>query len=340
MSEKIRFGLIGLGTMGLIYARLAEQNPSVELVALCDRDKTVLSSTEKEFPNTSKYTDIESMILKSDLNAVGIITPDFAHFDPVKVCCQAGVNLLIEKPLATNVAEAESMVTEIQKAGILCQLAYTNRWNPPYVTAKNLISSGQLGEVSSLNARINNSISTPTEMLGWAEKSSPAWFLMTHALDISRYLSEDEPIEVFARGVKKKLVSMGINVFDTVHAVFQLSSGASLFIESSWILPNGMPLNFDFKYEIIGTDSTLMIDTHDQGLHLATPEKLNHPVSLFIKRYGKYTGHLQAMIDSFFHSILRNEKPIVNEMDGLLAVLAIDAVHRSIDSGRPEKISL
>lgn len=339
MSDKIRFGLVGLGTMGMLYARLANQNPHVDLVAICDRDNSRLSSVDKDFPEVSKFSDIESLLKEAKPDAVGIITPDFAHFDPVMLCCRAGANLLIEKPLAMNVAEAQNMVTMIQKAGILCQIAYTNRWNPPYVVAKNLISSGQLGEISSLNARINNAISTPTMMLSWAEKSSPAWFLMTHALDIARYLSEDEPIEVFAKGVKKKLVALGINTFDTIHAIFQLSSGASLFIESSWILPNGMPLNFDFKYEIIGADSSLTIDTHDQGLHLATPEKLKHPVSLFVNRYGKYVGHLQAMFDSFFDSIKQNETPIANEIDGLRAVLAIDAVHRSIDSGRPEKIS-
>ncbi len=333
MTNKTRFGILGLGTMGLLYARLANQNPDIDLVAICDRDEARLGEVGKKFPTASKYSDVADMIKNSDLDAMAIITPDFAHYEPVILGAQAGLHLLIEKPLAMNVEEAKKMAEAIQSAGVVCQIAYTNRWNPPYVVAKNMILSGQLGEISSLNARINNAISTPTKMLKWAEKSSPAWFLMTHALDIARYLSDEEVVQVYATGVKKKLVSMGINAYDTIQALFKLSTGTSLFIESSWILPDGMPLNFDFKYEIIGTDSMLTVDTHDQGMHLATSERFSHPVSLMVNRYGKLAGHSQAMFDSFVESVRSGRTPAATEVDGLQAVIAIDAVHRSLETG-------
>lgn len=333
MSERTRIGILGLGTMGLLYARLANQNPDVDLAAICDRNEARLDEVGKEFPTASKYSEAADMVKGSELDAMAIITPDFAHFEPVILGAQAGLHLLIEKPLAMNVEEAKKMVEAIRSAGVTCQIAYTNRWNPPYVAAKNMILSGQLGEVSSLNARINNAISTPTKMLRWAENSSPAWFLMTHALDIARFLSEEEVVQVFAAGVKKKLVSMGIDAYDTIQALFKLSSGTSLFIESSWTLPNGMPLNFDFKYEIIGTESMLTVDTHDQGLHLATSERFNHPVSLLVNRFGKLAGHSQAMFDSFIESVRNGKTPVATEFDGLQAVIAIDAVHRSLETG-------
>lgn len=338
MPKKIRFGVLGLGTMGFLYARLANQNPDVELVAICDNDEEKLCEVGEHFPNTAKYTDLATMINRSELEALGVITPDFLHFEPVLLGVQHGLHLLIEKPLAMKVEEAKIMVEAIQSAGITCQIAYTNRWTPAYVAAKNLISSGQIGKVSSINARINNTISTPTKMLKWSERSSPAWFLMTHALDIARYFSGEEVTQVYAIGVKEKLVSMGIDAYDTIHALFNFSSGISVFIESCWTLPDSMPLIFDFKYEVIGTDSMLTIDTHDQGLHMATPERYNHPVSLLINRYGKLTGHSQAMFDSFFEAIQTRRRPIANEYDGLQAVLAIDAVHQSLKLGKPVKV--
>jgi len=340
MTKKIRFGVLGLGTMGILYARLAQQNPDVDLVAICDKDESRLELVAGEFPTASKFSDMAEMIRQSKLDAVGVITPDFAHFDPVIMGAEAGLHLLIEKPLAMEVESARIMAEAIRSAGVKCQIAYTNRWNPPYVAAKNLITAGQLGQISSLNARINNAISTPTKMLRWAAMSSPAWFLMTHALDIARYLSDEEVVQVYANGVKKKLISMGIDAYDTIHALFQLSSGSSLFIESSWTLPNGMPLNFDFQYEIIGTESAMTVNTHDQGLHLATSERFTHPVSLFVNRYGKLAGHSQAMFDSFFESIIDDRKPVATEFDGLQAVIAIDAVHKSLAAGKPVELSL
>lgn len=340
MPEKIRLGIIGLGTMGRTYARLAEQNPDVELVTICDQDAKRLEEAKDEHPQVVGYSEYEQMYAEAKLDAVGIITPDFAHYDPVVKAARAGINLLVEKPLSMEVEEAWRMVTAIRQAGVICQVAYTNRWGPPYVAARNLIQSGQLGEIISMNARLNNTLTTPTEMLRWSSKSSPAWFLMTHALDVARWLSGQEPIEVYAQGVKKKLVALGIDTYDSIQALFRLSSGGSLTLESCWTLPKGMPLIFDFKYEIIGSESTIFVDTHDQGVHLATAERLTHPVSLFIQRYGAYVGHLQAMFDGFVEAVRKQTRPIANEEDGLRATIAIAAVHDSLKSGKPIAIRM
>jgi predicted dehydrogenase len=333
MGDTIRFAIIGLGTMGRLYALLAEQNPKVTLVAICDRDAQSLEEAGEEHAGAAKYADYERMLKEVDLEAIGIMTPDFAHCAPAIAAAQAGCHLLIEKPMAMDVGEAHRIVAAVRESRVRCQVAYTNRWTPPYVAARNLISSGQLGEVTSLNARINNTLITPTQMLRWVTRSSPGWFLMTHALDIGRWLSDTEPVQTYAHGVKKVLISKGIDAYDTIQALFQLASGGTLFIESSWILPRGMPLIFDFKYEIIGTEAVMTVDTHDQGIHLVTEEKLTHPVSLFLQRYGTYVGHSQAMFDSFIDSVVMDEKPLVNEEDGLRATAAIAAVHESLRTG-------
>lgn len=340
MPEKIRLGVVGLGTMGRTYARLAEQNPRVTLAAICDEDADHLEQVEHEHAGAVGYRDYETMLAKGDLDAVVVATPDFAHHAPTIAAAQAGCHLLIEKPLAMDVGEARGMVSAIQKAGVRCQMAFTNRWNPPHVAAHKLIASGELGDILSLNARINNTLATPTEMLKWAARSSPAWFLMVHALDVGRWLSGSEPVSVCAFGVKAKLILMGIDTYDVIHALFRLASGGTLFIESSWVLPRGMPLIFDFKYEVIGSEAAVTVDTHDQGVHLLTSRRLVHPVSLFLERYGMLVGHMQGMFDGFVDAVASDEKPLVDEVDGLRATIAIAAVHESLHSGKPVLIQL
>ena len=168
----MKLGLIGLGNMGRMYVRLAGQNPAVELVSVCDASRERLEQAVQEHPGAHPYTDFDEMFQREKLKAVGIMTPDTSHLAPALAASRAGCHMLIEKPLAMNEAEARQIVAAVREAGVFCQVAYTNRWNPPYVAARELIRSGKLGEVTSLNARINNTLFTPTKMLSWAAESS------------------------------------------------------------------------------------------------------------------------------------------------------------------------
>jgi len=184
-----------------------------------------------------------------------------------------------------------------------------------------------------LHSRINNTRFTPTKMLAWAARSSPAWFLMTHALDLACWFTEDQVRTVYAVGTKGLLTGLGIDVYDTIQALFTFRSGVVASIESCWVLPEGMPLIFDFQYEIVGTASAAFVDTHDQMVRLATQDRLVHPKTLLMDYQGQLLGHSQRMFDSFVWSVQENQRPLVNEMDGYHNVAAIAAVHESLRTG-------
>jgi predicted dehydrogenase len=329
----IKLGIVGLGTMGTLYARLAKQNPAVELRALCDLDAARLQTLGEQYPGVIPYGDLAQMFAGESLDAVCITTPDFAHLQPVLAAAAARCHILLEKPLATSVAEARQMVDAIRNAGIHCQVAYTNRWTPPYVAVKDMLAQGQLGRLVSLHSRINNTRFTPTKMLSWAARSSPAWFLMTHALDLACWFTDEHVRTVYAVGTKGFLSGLGIDVYDTIQALFTFGSGIVASIESCWILPEGMPLIFDFQYEIVGTASAAFVNTHDQMIHLATQDRLVHPKTLLMDYQGQLVGHSQQMFDSFVRAVEQNHRPLVDEMDGYYNVAAISAVHESLHTG-------
>lgn len=225
------------------------------------------------------------------------------------------------------------MVAAIQESGIRCQVAYANRWTPAYVAVKGMLEQGELGRLVSLHARINNTRFTPTRMLAWAARSSPAWFLMTHALDIASWFAVERVRSVYAVGTKGFLTGLGIDVYDTIQALFTFESGIVASIESCWILPEGMPLIFDFQYEVVGTESAAFVDTHDQMVHLATRDRFVHPKTLLMDYRGQLVGHSQQMFDSFVRAVEGDQAPLVNELDGLHNVEAIAAVHESLRTG-------
>ena len=92
------------------------------------------------------------------------------------------------------------MAAAVRRAGVLCQVAFENRWNPPYLAAKEAIERGDIGTVLSLNSRINDRIDVPLSMLSWGATSSPGWFLLSHTVDLARWLSGQEPVRVYAPG--------------------------------------------------------------------------------------------------------------------------------------------
>src|SRR5207244_3684269 len=159
------------------------------------------------------------------------------HREAVEAAAERGLAILVEKPLATTLEDAAAMAAAVRQAGVLCQVAFENRWNPPYVAAKEAIERGDVGTVLSLNSRINDRIDVPLGMLSWSARSSPGWFLLSHTVDMARWLSGREPTRVYAQGQKRVLSGKGLDTYDTLQAIVTFDGGLSAVFEASWILP-------------------------------------------------------------------------------------------------------
>jgi predicted dehydrogenase len=255
------------------------------------------------------------------------------HRESVEAAAERGLAILVEKPLATTLQDAEAMAGAVQRAGVLCQVAFENRWNPPYLAAKGAIERGEVGTVLSLNSRINDRIDVPLGMLRWGAASSPGWFLLSHTVDMARFLSGREPTRVYAQGQKTVLMSKGLDTYDTLQAIVTFAGGLSAVFEASWILPETLPMIVDVKYEIIGSDGALYIDWHDQGLHHVTKAGYQHPIVANLDVHGRPTGMPIWMLDSFITCVATGTTPLATLEDGLAAVRVVEAIHRSAQSG-------
>ena len=129
---------------------------------------------------------------KASIDAVSIVTPDFAHADIA--CCFADhkKDMLIEKPLATTRADAGRIVEAVQRNHVRCMVDLHNRWNAPFNTCKQMIDAGKLGTPYTAYIRHSDCKWVATDMLSWAAKSSILWFLGSHSLDTLRWLFDDE----------------------------------------------------------------------------------------------------------------------------------------------------
>ncbi|MBM9469032.1 Gfo/Idh/MocA family protein [Nakamurella leprariae] len=337
-SRPVRIGIVGAGIRGSLFARSISQHPDATVVAICDRAEALARALAVEHDARS-FTDHRELLAAGlELDALVVATPDFAHRDVAVDAAQAGLHLLIEKPLATTTDDARAITDAVERAGVKCVVGFENRWNPRFVAAKELIDAGSLGTVLTQVAHLHDTVFVPTEMLSWAGRSSPAWFLMPHTLDLLLWLTGKQVVSVYATGVKQHLVGRGVDTWDSVDASLTFTDGTTATLHSAWVLPVSHPAVYDLRVELVGTESALRIQGADQGVHLFSDQLRWAQWGTFVKD-GRLQGFPVEMAVSFIDHLLGRITDIPGLADGLVVTRVISAIDRSLASGQPEPVA-
>jgi predicted dehydrogenase len=328
----IKFGVIGTGIRGTTFSDVVKASPYAIMTAVCDVVKENAESAAKRY-GAKMFTDYRKMFDECNLDAVIISTPDNLHRDAVLSAVEHNLDMLVEKPFSTSIDESKEMTNAIKSKNLKCMIAFENRWNIPFTAAKNSIDGGELGKLLTINCRLNDTIFVPTQMLRWAANTTPAWFLFPHSIDLACWFGGKEAKKVYAAGTRKKLVSMGIDTYDSIQAIITFSDDTTACFTTSWILPESMPLVYDFKFEIIGEQSAIYIDTQNQMVYHAGKTKITNTHVLGTPVFGRPTSPSWFMMESFIDNLRNNTRPLANEDDALKNTTIVDAVHKSLKSG-------
>ena len=329
MTEERRILIVGAGTMGSGHARMLASGrvPGATLAGIVDIDGAraleVAAAT-----NSSAFGDIETAIRGTGATAAYVATPDALHRAPVEVLARAGLAILVEKPLATTNEDAAAMLDAVNAAGVHAEVNYSNRWNPPFVEAARTVDSGEIGEIRSFNVRLNNPVSSPRDRLGWSSNTTPAWFLMSHCLDLAYWLSRKRAVSVYASGGRGELAGYGIETYDWVHALVRYSDGADGVFESCWILPDSWPGGIEFNFRAIGTKGAITIDNTFQNI----------AVSAAHHRYPGTLNWAPQRFQAFVRAIDGQGKTRVSFDDGVEITRTLVAIHHSLESGSVEPV--
>ena len=329
----LHFGIIGMGVRGKLFLETIRQNPLAQVAAVCDSNPETIAAVEAQY-RVKGYQDFRKMMDEEVLDAVIVATPDFLHRDPVVYAAQKGIHLLVEKPFSTDELECAEMCKAIEENHVKCMVAFENRWNLPIAAVKEQITGGQVGDILNINARLNNRISSPTKNLKWARNSSVGWFLFPHILDMVLWFNGNKPVkQVYAVGTKKKLVSMGYDIYDSLQATISFEDGTNATLTSSWVLPETLALGYDLKLEIIGSQEAIYVNTYDQCVQQYTSTSINNVHSLSTPIDGRLTACPCYMVHHFIDCLHRDVQPESNAAMGALNTKIICAIHRSADEG-------
>lgn len=337
-SSSICVGVVGGGIRGAMFARALQEDGRSQVSAICDRNPTVLAHMTEQL-GVPGYAEVSEMLdAHPELQAAIIATPDFAHREAALLCAQAGLDLMIEKPLATDPVEAREIADAVARAGTRVMIGFENRWNVRYSSVRDKLHEGGAANISAQIISLNDTVFVPTVMLSWAAKSSPAWFLMPHSLDLACWIGDTHPVSVYAVGARDTLPSAGLNTWDRINAVFTMADGSHVILNSSWVLPESMPSVFDFRYEIQSASNVLHIDGANHGIVDYGPTAARWMQSAVYERGGRIHGVPIDMVRDFVGLVSGESVEVPGIEQGLLITAAIAAVHTSLETGQVVEI--
>lgn len=323
--------------MGRGHAEVLAAHPDAELTAVASGHyENAVALAEKY--DARAFETYEELLNSGTVDAVSVTTPDHLHADVMVAAAAAGVHMLVEKPLTTDVAAADRAVEAVKRAGVTAMCLYNHRWVPAYAQAHDLMA--QLGAPVLAYARKNDTIFVPTEMIGWAEKTTCAWFLSSHDIDLVTWLFADRIVEVYASARYGKLRSRGIDTPDGLQIQAQFAGGAVATFESAWIYPNTFPTTVDSYVTVIGEDGTIQLDRQAESISLSTDKAYSYPRNMLQRVvHGIPGGAYRDAIDHFVRCARTGTKPLISLDSSRHVTAVLAAAHASITSRRPEPVS-
>jgi len=340
MNTKLKMAIVGAGIWGENHIKIYNSHPLCEVVAVCDEKPGKAKTLASKMGIPQHYENYEEMFRNSSIDAVAVVTPDFAH---AKIAIKAAENkkhVFVEKPLATTREDVYAMVEAFEKNNIRAMVDFHNRWNPVLNVAYQCVQKGELGMPYQAYMRLNDAKWVATDMLAWAAQSSILWFLGSHSLDILRWFFNDEVARVYSVSRQGILKSKGVDTVDVYLTTLEFKNGGIAQMENGWITPNANPCTTDNKFSILGDKGMISIDLSNHNLiQKYTDDKTTIPDILVQHSVFDFPkGFAFESIRSFVDCILSGEEFKVSVQDGANTSLALLAIMESAKSRTPIEV--
>lgn len=226
-KKEIKVGVIGYGYWGPKLARNIHQIPGANLAMISDLREERFAEAQEYYPGVATVKNYNDL-LKEDLEAVIISTPVHSHYPLAKDALQAGKHVLVEKPITSNSSQAQELVDLAAENGLTLMVGHTFEYNAAVEKVHEIIQSGELGTIYYLNAtRVNLGLLQPD--------INVMWDLAPHDLSIIRFIMNESPVKVSARGAV--YVNTPRDLHEVVYMIVTMENGAMANLRLSWLDP-------------------------------------------------------------------------------------------------------
>ncbi len=320
----MKIGVIGVGSMGQNHARVLD-----DLGVLCgvvDANKEVAERVGNRFGvpwfnNTSEMLELEP-------DGVTIATPAGTHLEVSEEIVDAGINILMEKPIAQSLEDAKSIVEAARKRGLVLAVGMIERYNPVVSTTKILLKEGNVGDVISISSRRVSSFPSRVSDMG------VIFDLAIHDIDVMRYLLDEKVVKVYTMG-GTSYDNSGYE--DHANIMLQFNNGVTGVLEVNWLTPHKVrTLSITCSNDYIEVDyiTQSLVVTSSQLIEYDVGNLFDIPLEHNIRKFSvKRQEPLKREMRDFMDSMDGKKEPLITGEDGIESMRVAEAASRSLKEG-------
>ncbi len=323
----INIAVVGAGAWGRNHIRVFSEIPNVRLRYVCDQDPSKLRWLQEAYPQTKTVEDLKPILQDPEVRGVVVASSALSHYSLSKEILQAGKDVLVEKPMALSVNDAEEMIEISERRKRILMVGHLLIYHPVVDRLKEMVASGELGKIYYIyTQRVNLGVIRQDEnaLLSFAP----------HDVSVILHLLEEEPVRV--TGCGESYIQQGIE--DVAFLGLQFSDGKMANIHLSWLDPHKLR-----KITIVGSKKMAVFDdmevseklkVYDKGVKNLSYDTYGEYLSL---RFGDITipsikmmEPLRAEAEHFIRSIESRKEPKTGGRDGLKVVRILMAAQESL----------
>ncbi len=277
--KELGIAIIGAGRVGLFRGGTASLHPSVGWIGIAEKNHNRGAFVAEKIGADFVTADYRELLARPEVNCVIVATDEHLHVDPILEALKYGHPLLIEKPLATTLADSQRVMDAIEKAGVDAVVGYTQRFRRKWISGKEKVAQGALGDVTLVSSRafMNRLVAIDNyKRTDDPSTISPMVISGTHALDVTMwYLEKKKPVECYARSIDKVLGPLYQGI-DATAGMIMFEDGTILHLNISWALPVNWPgAVYSLEIGIVGTTGVLTIDDTHRDMVMAVAQATN-----------------------------------------------------------------
>ncbi len=300
--KKLGVAVVGTGFWGKNHARVYKELSSTELVAICDANAERANSVADQF-GVKAYTNSARMLRNEAIEAVSVCTWSTSLAKEALKALNAGKHVLVEKPMATNVKQAERLVDVAEANRLHLTVGFLMRFIPGLQHIREAVANKKLGELVCVTAK---------RVSQWPERVGDVGVVKDtaiHDVDVMRFVSGEDPIVVYAR-----TGSMRHKKFeDYAQIMLTYEDGKTAFIESNWLTPYKTR-----TLTVTGSEAIMRLDYITQELWIEDAKESLQP------RFP-WQEPLKVELQHFADCVSAKKKPVITAADGVKALQIAEA---------------
>ncbi|MBA1200256.1 Gfo/Idh/MocA family oxidoreductase [Pseudomonas capeferrum] len=329
---KIRYGVVGGGSIsqGAFMPGIGQTDNSV-MTALVTGDPVKADRLAGEYGLKSyRYEDYATLLASGEIDAVYVATPNFRHLEFVIPALEAGIHVLLEKPMATNTRDCQAMIEAAKASGAKLMIAYRLHCEPGTLEMIERVQAGDFGEPRLFTSTFTQTVKPSNHRSEHGFAAGPVTDMGPYPLNMARQLFNAEPIEVSATGVRTP--GTKLNTWDTVTVALRFPQERLATFTVSYTLPGSE------RFQLLGSKGEIEASPcfgYGEGVGIAYRAHIGddtrehvHPV---VDQFAGETAY-------FSDCILNDVQPEPNGEEGWRDVRVLVAVERSLESGEPQML--